>query len=144
MNEWVVVLNLIAAWTMTGVIWIVQLVHYPLLAVVGADRSVDVAVRHQRAISFVVGPPMAVEGVTTLWLLADRPDGVAAWLPWAGAVCVGVALLSTVLLSVPRHARMAAGPDPEVGAELVRTNWPRTIAWTMHGVIAMVVLLQSY
>jgi len=49
-----------------------------------------------------------------------------------------------VLLSVPRHARMAAGPDPEVGAELVRTNWPRTIAWTMHGVIAMVVLLQSY
>jgi len=142
-NEWVVVLNLIAAWTMTGVIWIVQLVHYPLLAVVGADRSVDVAVRHQRAISFVVGPPMAVEGVTTLWLLADRPDGVAVWLPWAGAVCVGVALLSTVLLSVPRHARMAAGPDPEVGAELVRTNWPRTIAWTMHGVVAMVVLLQS-
>jgi len=139
-----VVLNLIAAWTMTGVIWIVQLVHYPLLAVVGADRSVDVAVRHQRAISFVVGPPMAVEGVTTLWLLADRPDGVAVWLPWAGAVCVAVALLSTVLLSVPRHARMAAGPDPEVGAELVRTNWPRTIAWTMHGVIAMVVLLQSY
>jgi len=142
-TDWIVVLNVVSAWTMVGVIWIVQLVHYPLLALVGVDRSVDVANRHQRAISFVVGPPMAVEGVTTLWLLVDRPDGVAVWLPWAGAVCVGVALLSTVVLSVPRHARMAAAPDPVVGAELVRTNWPRTIAWTLHGVVAAAILLST-
>ena len=136
----VVILNAVATWAMVGVIWIVQLVHYPLLALVGTDRSVDVAVRHQRAISFVVGPPMAVEGVTSLVLLVSRPDSVPLWMPWAGAVSLGIALLCTVLLSVPRHARMAAAPDAEVGAELVRTNWPRTIAWSAHGIICLAML----
>lgn len=144
MNQWMIVLNVVSAWMMVGVIWVVQLVHYPLLALVGADRSVEAAERHQRAMSFVVGPPMAVEGVTTLWLLVDRPDEVVVWLPWAGAVCVGVALLSTVWLSVPRHARMATEPDPKVGTELVRTNWPRTVAWTLHGVVAPAILLVAF
>ena len=136
-----VILNAVATWAMVGVIWIVQLVHYPLLALVGSDRSVQVAERHQRAISFVVGPPMAVEGVTSLALLVSRPDSVPVWLPWAGAASLGVALLCTVLLSVPRHARMAAAPDERVGAELVRTNWPRTIAWSAHGAICLAMLL---
>lgn len=142
MDSELVVLNAVATWTMVGVIWIVQLVHYPLLALVGTDRSMEVADRHQRAISFVVGPPMAVEGLTTLALLITRPDRVSWWLPWAGAVSLAVALGCTVLLSVPRHARMAARPDPEVGAELVRTNWPRTIAWSAHGVITAAMLWQ--
>jgi hypothetical protein len=140
MSAELVVLNAVATWAMVGVIWIVQLVHYPLLALVGHDRSMEVAVRHQRAISFVVGPPMAVEGITTLALLGTRPDSVPVWLPWAGAVSLAVALGCTVLLSVPRHARMAANPDPVVGAELVRTNWPRTVAWTAHGLITAAML----
>ena len=86
--------------------------------------------------------PMAVEGVTTLWLMFDRPDGVQWWLAWAGGVCVAVALLSTVLLSVPRHGRMANEPTATIGRELVVTNWPRTVAWTAHGIIAAIIVLQ--
>ena len=142
MDTTILVINSVATWIMVGVIWIVQLVHYPLLALVGTDRSVEVAVRHQRAISFVVGPPMAVEGVTSLVLLVNRPDSVPLWMPWAGSASLGIALLCTVLLSVPRHARMAAAPDATVGAELVRTNWPRTIAWSTHGAVCLAMLLQ--
>ena len=141
METTLVILNAVSTWAMVGVIWIVQLVHYPLLALVGTDRSVEVAEKHQRAISFVVGPPMAVEGITTLLLLVSRPDSVPVWMPWFGAFSLAVALACTVLLSVPRHARMAASPDAEVGAELVRTNWPRTIAWSAHGAICLTMLL---
>ena len=134
--------NAVATWVMVGVIWFVQVVHYPLLAVVPTESARETAVEHQRRTSFVVMAPMTVEGVTTLWLMFDRPDGVDWWLAWLGGVFVAIALLSTVLLSVPRHSRMANEPTDTIGRELVVTNWPRTVAWTAHGIVCVFLLLQ--
>lgn len=131
-----------ATWTMVGVIWFVQVVHYPLLAVVPPESASPVALDHQRRTGWVVAAPMSVEGVTTLWMLADAPEEVTWWLPWVGAVLLAVALGCTVLLSVPRHARMAASPDASVGRELVRTNWPRTFAWTGRGLVCAGMFVQ--
>lgn len=140
--DWVVIAHAAATWTMVGVIWFVQVVHYPLLAIVPVQDASVVAVEHQRRTGWVVAAPMATEGVTMLWLLADPPGALTWWLPWLGAVLLAVALGSTVLLSVPRHARMATAPDARVGRELVLTNWPRTIAWTARGAVCAVILGQ--
>jgi hypothetical protein len=86
---------------------------------------------------------MALEGVTALWLLFDRPGGVNALLAWLAAGVLGIVLLSTVLLSVPLHARMAEHPDSTVGRRLVVTNWPRTIGWTTRGILVAVMLWQA-
>lgn len=137
------VLNLVATCVMVGVIWFVQLVHYPLLALIGPDRSIEVAIEHQRRTAWVVGPPMAVEGVTTLWLLVDAPNGVNAVLPWIAAALLGGVLLSTVALSVPLHSRMAESPEANVGRRLVATNWPRTIGWTTRAVLVAIMLSQA-
>lgn len=135
------VANAAATLVMVGIIWFVQRVHYPLLAVVSTDRAVDVAVEHQRRTGQIVGLPMAIEGVSTLVLLVTRPDEVALIWPWLGALLLAVALGSTILLSVPRHAIMASRPDPETGRSLVRTNWPRTIAWSARGIIVVIMLV---
>jgi hypothetical protein len=129
--------NTAASLVMVGVIWFVQVVHYPLLAVVPPESASAVALDHQRRTGWVVALPMAVEGVTTLGLLWRAPDAVPGWMPWLGAVLLAVALGCTVLLSVPRHARMAAHPDGRVGRELVLTNWPRTIAWSARGALCL-------
>lgn len=140
----VLLANLVATVVMIGVIWFVQIVHYPLLSVVPVEAAAATAVEHQRRTGFVVAAPMAVEGVTTLALLVAVPDGVAAWMPWVGGVLLAVALGSTVFLSVPRHARMAANPDARVGRELVVTNWPRTIAWTARGALCVAMAAQAW
>ena len=127
---------------MTGVIWFVQWVHYPLLATVSVEHAVKTAVDHQRRTGQVLAIPMALEGVTTLWLLASRPDVVSLILPWLGAVLLAVALGSTVFVSVPLHAKMATNPTVDVGRRLVVTNWPRTIAWSARAVVCAVMLLQ--
>jgi hypothetical protein len=137
------ILNAAGTLVMVGVIWFVQLVHYPLLALIGRDRAAEVAREHQRRTGWVVGAPMAVEGVTTLILLANRPDGVSVLLPWVAACFLAVALGCTVLLSVPLHEKMANQPDETVGQRLVTTNWPRTIAWSVRGVLVVVMLLQA-
>lgn len=143
MNDLVLLLNAVATWTMVGVIWFVQVVHYPLLSVVPVGAAANVAVEHQKRTGWVVMAPMAVEGVTTLMLLAMVPPGVAWFVPWLAGVPLAVALGATVLLSVPRHARMATSPDAEVGRELVATNWVRTVAWTTRGVIVAAMLMAT-
>ena len=96
MIDSVLLVNFVATAVMTGVIWFVQWVHYPLLATVPVDRAVETAVEHQRRTGQVLALPMAAEGVTTLWLLVSRPDAVSLVLPWLGAVLLAVALGSTV------------------------------------------------
>lgn len=134
------IVNAAATWVMVGIIWFVQVVHYPLLAVVPVESAREVAAQHQTRTGRVVMAPMAVEGATTLWLMFDRPAEVHWLLAWTAGVCVAVALVSTVVLSVPRHGLMASQPTETIGRELVVTNWPRTVAWTAHGFVCAVML----
>jgi hypothetical protein len=136
--------NFVATCLMTGVIWFVQWVHYPLLAKVPVDRAVETAIDHQRRTGQVLAIPMAVEGFTTLGLLISRPESVQIFWPWFGAVLLAVALGSTVFVSVPLHAKMATNPTADVGRRLVVTNWPRTIAWSLRAVVCSVMILQIF
>ncbi len=140
MNTAALFANTIATAVMVGVIWFVQIVHYPLLAQFGETQSVAVAQLHQQRTGYVVGLPMLIEGLSTLWLLARTPDGVTVLLPWVNAVLLAVALGSTLFLSVPLHAKMAVSHNDETGRRLVLTNWPRTIAWTARLAICGVML----
>lgn len=142
MSEVALVANLVSTCVMVGVIWFVQVVHYPLLAQFGESQSVAVAVEHQRRTGYVVGLPMLVEGVSTLALLASRPVDVSLALPWVGAVLLAVSLGSTLFLSVPLHARMAEAHSPEIGRRLVVTNWPRTVSWTARMFVCVGMCLQ--
>ena len=128
---------------MVGLIWFVQRVHYPLLAQVDVKDQISVGHEHQRRTSQVVGLPMAVEGVSTLVLLIERPDQVFAWLPWAGAFLLAISLGSTVFLSVPLHQKMISHPSSQIGQNLVATNWPRTVSWTLRGVVCLVMCVQA-
>lgn len=138
----VLVAQFAATWTMVGIIWFVQVVHYPLFSRVDGPGSGSYAVENQRRTSWVVGPPMAVEGVTALWLVASPPDGVGRALPVVGLGLLALVLGSTVLLQVPAHARLVDGHEPSTVRRLVAGNWVRTFGWTARGVLvaAMVVL----
>lgn len=133
--------HLLATAAMVGLIWFVQVVHYPLFAAVGAERFLAYEAAHQRLTSYVVGPPMAVEGVTALALLVAAPDGVGRMWPLVGLALLAAIHASTVLLQVPAHGRLAQDGDPAVMRRLVRTNWIRTVGWSARAVVAVAMLV---
>ena len=143
MENAVLIANMAATLVMVGVIWFVQHVHYPLLATFSVESAPRIALEHQRRTGHVVALPMAVEGFSTLALLVVRPDGVSVVWPWIGAMLLAVALGSTVLLSIPLHSRMASNPQADTGSRLVSTNWPRTVAWTLRGIVCIVMVAQA-
>lgn len=138
MNDGLLIANALATWFMVGVIWLVQLLIYPSFRNIAPERFLAEMLKHQTVTGRVVILPMLVELGTSLALLVFNPELVLLWL---GNVCVGVWGFSTVLVQVPQHTRLAAeGPDARTLANLVKYNWPRTIAWTLHGGICAVML----
>jgi hypothetical protein len=53
---------------------------------------------------------------------------------------IGVIWCSTAWLQVPCHNRLAAGFDAACCRSLCRGNWIRTIAWSVRGVIVLLML----
>lgn len=138
--EWVLLLNLASTGVMIGVIWFVQVVHYPLFGGVGRDGWPAYAAAHGRRTTRVVGPPMLVELATGVLLVLRPPPGVPPSALWAGLALIGVAWASTGLLQVPRHRDLAGGWDPAAHRSLVAGNRVRVVAWTLRGMLLLWIL----
>lgn len=135
------VLHAVPTLYLCGVIWMVQVVHYPLFAAVGEREFCAYEKAHCRRIMPIVFPPMLVELALAVWLcvVAPPPD-----VPWAtsGLMLLAVVWGSTFLVQVPCHDRLALRADFAAMRWLVVSNWVRTVAWSLRGVIAAVLLLQ--
>jgi uncharacterized membrane protein len=143
-ERWMLVANLAAAAFMAGVIWFVQLVHYPLMAGWPHDDFPRWEAMHRSRTAAVVMPAMLVEGATAAWLLLRRPAGVPRWMPWAGLAMLVVIWGSTFLVQVPCHDALSHGWDAAVHARLVSSNWLRTALWTGRvAVLAAAVVVAS-
>lgn len=132
MPEAILVTNLAATLFMTGLVWFVQVVHYPLFGMVGPDSFGDYHLRHSSRTTLVVTLPMLVELAASVLLVWRHPASASAWQAWLGLVLVLVTWASTFLLQVPSHTRLSSGFSAEDWERLVWTNWFRTAAWTLH------------
>lgn len=131
MSLLLLVANLALAGYLTGLIWMVQAVHYPLFVEVGDAAFARYHAAHLSAIGRVVMAPMLAEAALALWLVADHPARLPAAVAWASAVLVGVAWADTFFLAVPLHDLLVArGYDRARISRLVAANWIRTIAWS--------------
>lgn len=131
----------LVTWTLCGLIWLVQLVHYPLFLLVPATAAVAYEHEHCRRIAPLVAPLMLLEAALTAWLCWSPPASVAPATALVGAALLLVVWLSTALLQVPLHHRLERADDQDAKMGLVRTNWIRTVAWSLRGGLAASMLL---
>lgn len=141
MPETIFQLHLFSTWYMVGLIWFVQLVHYPLMHHVGFEEFAAYSQSHQSRTFFAV-LPMLLEGLTGGALLAFA-DYQHSMLYWTAFGLMIVHLSSTAFLQVPCHEKLLDGYDKAVVTRLVHTNWIRTIAWTLRGLLLVIIVGQS-
>ena len=132
-------LHAIPTLLMTGVIWIIQVVHYPLYRRVGAEAFADYEREHCARISFVVLPLMVVELACAALLALSPPRGGES-LAWTGLALLAVVWASTFFVQVPCHRVLEGGFDARAASRLVATNWIRTVAWTLRSFVAIALL----
>jgi hypothetical protein len=114
---------------LVGLIWIVQLVHYPLFSYLDPARFNAAMAFHQNAITPVVVPLMIVElGLALLRTYSERTPAAAV-----GFLLVLLVWGQTFFIQVPLHQRLLAGGDTAATVSaLVRSNWGRTLTWTLR------------
>ena len=133
------VTQLFATFAMTGIVWFVQLVHYPLFLLVPDPHHSTYAIQHQRRTGWVVAPLMLVELATSLLILAGtfRPPFMTATEARIGIALIAIVWLSTVFLQVPTHVSLLKRMDTNAVHGLVTTNWLRTAAWTLRSFLLL-------
>lgn len=129
--------NVAATLYMTGLIWCIQIVHYPLFAQVGKEGFAAYEIAHSSLITPVVGLPMLIELVTAGLLLFFRSPAIGLGETIVGLALVVVIWLSTMFLQVPQHTILSSGFDATAHQFLVNSNWLRTIAWSLRGVLVL-------
>ena len=134
--------NVVATLFLVGLIWLIQVVHYPLFDDVGEQNYVTYQQRHQSNITYIVGPVMLIEIITAVMLAIYPVKGVGNTLVYVGIALVVVIWLSTAFIQVPCHSKLVNGFDPAAYKWLIQSNWIRTIAWTGRGVIVTWMLVQ--
>ena len=107
---------------MVGLIWLVQVVHYPLFRLVGSGDFKGYHHNHTRLISWVVGPPMLAEGLSAAFLVWNLPPRVPSLAALAGFLLLLVIWASTAFLQVHsiNSSRLA------LTRLLIENLWPQT------------------
>lgn len=140
--RWCFLINCAVTWYLTGVIWFVQIVHYPLMDYVGVDPFQAYEAAHRDRVPWVVAIPMLTELGTAAVLALRSPTAFdKRWFEF-GFYLALVQLLSTFLWQVPLHQQLQGGYDPNLVGQLVSSNWLRTIIWSARSVLLLRLLHQ--
>ena len=124
------IIHLIATSVMVGVIWIIQLVHYPSFHFVELKQYTAFQRFHMARISYVVIPAMLTE-LFTLILIVISMDKIDTLVVVSAILLIFIWLMTAVFFSGV-HQKLTLGYDQTVVDKLVKLNWGRTLLWTLR------------
>jgi hypothetical protein len=143
--HWLLLLWTAVIFYVTGQIWFGQIVVYPLFGKVGAAEYVTYHRYYSSRIPLPVILPGFASFLLPLALVVVRPAPVPLWLALANVACGVVGLAVTVGWEIPRHARLEReGKVEPVIRELIRYNWPRTLALTGSALLTLAMLALAF
>lgn len=138
-TQLVLLLHAGATLAMFGLIWFVQIVHYPLMCGVGAEGYTRYQHTHMSRTTWVVAPLMLIELATGVLLIPLLGPSFYAYTA-PGLAMIILLWVSTAALQVPTHKVLTSGFAPDAHRRLVATNWVRTVLWSARSVLACVLI----
>jgi uncharacterized membrane protein len=132
--------QLLVSFFLCGLIWIVQLVHYPSFKYIDKDVFVKFEVFHTRNISLIVVPAMIIELVTALLLFTSQPQSDIYIL--INLILVILIWIATLVFSMPYHNKLSKSKDIKSINKLINTNWLRTAIWSTKSLLLLWIFLR--
>lgn len=124
-------INLAISWTLVGLIWVIQLVHYPTFKYIDESQFLTFHQHHSQSISIIVLPLMLAELALSFYLAFQQNWQYPTLIPLLLVIFIW---LSTFIIQVPVHQQLGSGKNLVLIKKLVMTNWIRTILWTAKAV----------
>ena len=129
-NNFVLLGHLIFTSIMTGVIWVIQIVHYPSFHFIEKELYTAFQKFHMNKISIIVIPIMLAELITGMMLFLDK-SSKSPFLIISFVILVLIWLITGVFFS-KAHNELMTGYQELIVNQLVVMNWIRTLLWTLR------------
>lgn len=133
----IVFFHVITTVAMTIVIWVVQVIIYPMFLYVSTSDFPMYHSVYSRRITMLVAPLMVVELCSGFGLFFFREHHhivqyVSPFCLIANCLVLAVIWFCTLFLHVPQHDYLSNGWHEETIRALIRTNRIRTALWTLR------------
>ena len=132
--------NLVLSFIAVGLIWTIQLVHYPSMRYISKDKFTEYHNFHSMRISILAIPLMLAELVTSIMLWYQNFNNTVQTVFLVNLIIVVLIWLSTFLIQVPLHNALSKEKNTEKLTKLIFTNWIRTILWTLRSILMILFL----
>ena len=116
---------------MVGIIWVIQLLHYPAFNFIKESDYVEFQHFHMQRISFIVVPVMILELFSAFMLVYYLQSNLLT-------LCLIILLfiwLITFVFFTKLHQSLLGGYNKTIVDKLVKINWSRTILWSLRLII---------
>jgi hypothetical protein len=131
MIELVLMIHWVSTALMTGIIWFVQIIHYPLFAKVGTESFTDYEQAHVDRTKYLIVPLMLIE-ITSAGVLLLNHSSIPFSVIMVNFVLLLLIWASTFFIQVPLHGKLSNERSLNSIKRLVRSNWLRTVLWTFR------------
>ena len=125
--------NFISTSIMVGVIWVIQLLHYPSFHFINDQKYIEFQHFHMQRISIIVIPAMLTELASALLLAYFFESSLTIILL---ALLLGIWGI-TFIFFTNMHQKLTNGFDPSIVDKLVKINWSRTALWSLRLIILL-------
>ena len=125
--------NFISTSVMVGVIWVIQLLHYPSFHFINEKKYIEFQHFHMQRISFIVIPVMLIELASALLLSYFFRSSLTIILL---ALLLGIWGI-TFIFFTNMHQKLTNGYEPSIVDKLVKINWSRTALWSLRLIILL-------
>ena len=128
------IINLVISFIATGLIWTIQLVHYPSMKFIPEEKFTAYHNFHSQRISILAIPIMLIELFTSLELFYQNGSSYNHIFTINLILVISI-WISTFLIQVPMHNTLSSAKNARVLNNLILSNWIRTILWTAKSLL---------
>ena len=118
---------------MVGVIWVIQLLHYPAFHYIEKNNYSQFQKFHMNRISYIVIPAMVIEMLSGIMLVIINDDFI---ISFSLLVCIWII---TFVFFTNIHQRLLSKYENTAVEKLVNLNWIRTTFWTVRLLILFII-----
>lgn len=134
--RWVLILSVVSSGYTVGVVWLAQLVMYPLYLAVPPAAFLPYYQRYEVAIVFPVIVAVSLTWVFAALLIVHHPPAIPAWAPWSAAALALVGFIASQALEAPYNQQLLEhGFNAEAIHAKIAFNWYRLAAWTLQAAL---------
>jgi len=138
--SFVFLFNLVLSFIAVGLIWTIQLVHYPSMRYIPRDKFPEYHNFHSTRISILAMPLMLAELTTSIMLWCQNLNNAIQTVFLINLIIIVLIWLSTFLIQVPLHNALSKEKNTEKLSKLISSNWIRTLLWSTRSFLMILFL----